>query len=183
MVRLPAIPTTAAPFSVKVPPVLMFTSEPNASVAAEDAFSWKIPPLLIVTAPVNVLVPVADEMVRVPPVVAPTVVVPPTPRVKAPAVKVVPSPIERLLVLLLRVSAAPVVMVEVPVKPTFPATANVAPVVSAELPLNAIFPPTVVATVLAVTLPLRVRLPPMVVTPLMVLAPEVERVRLVYGVA
>jgi len=95
LVRFPAILTIAAPFSVIVPPVLIIMSEPNDNVAA--AVSVIAPPLLMVTAPVNVLVPVAEEMASVPLVPPPTVVVPVTPRVNAPTVKVIPLSIAILL--------------------------------------------------------------------------------------
>jgi len=73
-VRLPAIPTTAAPLSVNVPVIV--TSLPNESCAAAD--SDKTPLLLIVTAPVKVFVPVAEFVVNVAvdPLPLPTVVVP-----------------------------------------------------------------------------------------------------------
>ena len=88
-VKLPAIPTTAAPNSVNVP--LMVTSLPNVIASATD--SDNVPPLLIVTAPVKVFVPVALEMANVDALA--TVVVPVTPNVNPAAVKVaalVPSP-------------------------------------------------------------------------------------------
>ena len=88
LVRFPAMPTMAAPFSVNVP--LIVTSEPNESVAAAD--SDRVAPLLIVTAPVNVLVPVALVMDKIPLAPLPIVDVPVTVHAKPPATdKVVPS--------------------------------------------------------------------------------------------
>ena len=85
LVKFPPNPTTAAPFSVNVPPIV--TSEPNTSDPA--AVSVKAAPLLIVTAPVKVFVPVLAS-VNVPE----TDVVPPTVRVHvfvAPVINVDPE--------------------------------------------------------------------------------------------
>ena len=80
LVKLPAKPTTAAPFSVNVP--VMVTSEPNDSCAA--TVSDNVAPAAIVTAPVNVFVPVALVNVRVPLVPPPIVVAPVTVNGNAP---------------------------------------------------------------------------------------------------
>ena len=92
LVKLLVKPTTAAPFSVNVP--LIVTFEPKVSEAA--ALSEIAPPVLINTAPEKVLVPVALLIANIPLAPFPMVVVPVTPIVNPPTVKVVPSPIERL---------------------------------------------------------------------------------------
>ena len=97
---------------------------------------FQVPPALIVTKPVNILVPVAEDMVKLPLVPPPTVVVPVTVNAKAAAVKIVPSPMTRLPLI---------------VKPTTVVT--VAVPLSVRLPLIVVVP---VCRVLA-PLPLRVR--------------------------
>src|SRR6266700_2130729 len=69
---------------------------PPLKVTGELPELFHVPPVATVTRPVKILAPVADEMVRVPLVPPPTVVVPVTVRAKPPAVKVVPSPTLRL---------------------------------------------------------------------------------------
>ena len=118
MVRFPAIPIVAAPFSVKVP--LMVTSFPNERVDAAD--SLNVPPVAIVNAPVKVFVPVADEIARMPLAPAPTVVVPLTVNVKPAAVKVVAFPTARLPLI---VNPATVVVVAVPLNVRLPPIAVV----------------------------------------------------------
>ena len=78
--------------AVKVPLLVM----PPRKVAAELPELFQVPPALIVTKPVNILVPVAEDMFKVPVVPPPTVVVPVTVKAKAPAVKAVPFPMVRL---------------------------------------------------------------------------------------
>jgi len=125
--------------------------------AALPAVLFHVAPELTITLPLKAFNPVAEDMVKVPLVPAPTVVVPVTVRAKPAAVKVVPSPIERM-----------------------PVTDNVFPVVNAEVPLRLIFPPTVIAAaVVAVADPLKVRLPPIAVVPVCnVLTPLPLSVRL-----
>src|SRR4030042_5644543 len=82
--------------ALKVPLLVI----PPWKVTAEFAVVLaQVPPALIVTRPVKVFVPVAEDMVRLPLVPPPTVVVPVTVKAKPAAVKVVPSPILRLPVL------------------------------------------------------------------------------------
>ena len=119
LVRFPAMPTTAAPFSVNVP--LIVTSEPNERAAA--TLSVRVAPLLIVTAPVNVLAPVLAS-VKVPE----TDVVPPTVKVHvlvAPVANVAPA----LIVsgtFVPKVFAVFVVIVPIPPMITPPVPLNVA---------------------------------------------------------
>lgn len=104
------MPTTAAPFSVKVP--VMVTLLPNDNCAA--AVSDKLAPAFIVTTPVNVLVPVALVIVKLLPVTPPPmVVVPETVNVKPPTERddnVVGSSITRVA----QAAFAPIVTVNPP---------------------------------------------------------------------
>jgi len=149
LVRLPAIPTTAFPFSVNVPPLLIVTSEPNVNASATD--SVIIAPLLIVTAPVKVFVPVVEVMFKMPLVPFPTVVVPDTVNEKAPTLKVVPSPILKL----------PPIIVEIRVEiEALPVRLKLLNVVELLPPMVFVAPVMVTVPVAAVNVPLFVQLPP-----------------------
>jgi len=92
---------------------------PLLNVGVIAALSVQLAPASIVTNPPKVLAGfVADEKAKVPDTPPPTVVVPVTPSVKAPTVKVVPSPTERLPLI---AKLAPVVDVAVPLTVRFPA--------------------------------------------------------------
>ena len=101
------------------------------------------------TAKVRLLLRVSDEALptKAPLVPPPIVVVPVIASVKAPWVKVQPSPTV-----------------------TVPVTARLAPVVRAAVPVMLTFPPTVVMTVVAVAEPLMLKSVFTVVTPVTVLA-------------
>jgi hypothetical protein len=101
---------------------------PPLNVMGEFPELFQVPPALIVTKPVKILVPVAEEMVKLPVVPAPTVVVPDTVKAKPAAVKVVPSPIERLPPI---VRFAALVAVAVPLNVKFLVTVVIVPNVSA----------------------------------------------------
>ncbi len=73
--------------------------------------------MLIMTSPVKVLAPAAEEIVRLPLIPPPTVVVPLTVSAKPEFVNVVPLPMLRLL---LMVRASTVVAVAVPLRVKFP---------------------------------------------------------------
>ena len=108
---------------------------PPRNVMGEFPELFQVPPALIVTKPVKILVPVAEEMTKVPVVPAPTVVVPDTVKAKPAAVKVVPFPILRL-----------------PLTTKLAAVAAVAVLLSVRLPPMVVIAPNVSAP------PLRVRL-------------------------
>jgi len=78
--------------AVKVPLFVI----PPLNVMGEFPELFQVPPALIVTNPVKILVPVAEEMTKVPVVPPPTVVVPVTVNAKPAAVKVAPFPMLRL---------------------------------------------------------------------------------------
>ena len=88
-----------APLKVWIPvPALndpAFERLPGKVKATLAAVLFHVPPALTVTSPLKALVPVAEDIVRIPLVPPPTVVVPVTVKAKAPAVKVVPSPTTR----------------------------------------------------------------------------------------
>ena len=86
---------------------------PGKVNAALPAVLFHIAPELTVTLPLKAFKPVAEDMVKVPLVPAPTVVVPVTVNAKPAAVNVVPFPIERLP---LMVKPTTVVVVAVPLK-------------------------------------------------------------------
>ena len=100
--------------AVKVPLLVMPPWKVTASFAEE---LFQVPPLFTVTMPVKVLVPVAEEMAKVPVVPPPITVVPVTVRLYPAAVKVVPSPTMRLPPM---ASAATVVTLAVPLKLKLP---------------------------------------------------------------
>lgn len=76
-------------FAVRLPLVVKFPAKVTVAAAA----SYHDAPELMITFPVNALVPVADEIVNVPLVPPPTVVIPVTVNANPAASKVVPSPI------------------------------------------------------------------------------------------
>jgi len=100
---------------------------------------FHVAPELTVTLPLKAFVPVAEDILKVPLAPPPTVVVPDTVNAKPAAVKVVPSPIERLPLM---------------TKPTT--------VVAVAKPLKVRLPPiaVVAAPNVLVPLPERVKLPP-----------------------
>ena len=120
-----AVPTVKAPLFVYVPvtatdgienvpvivlpaPLKVWTPVPALNVpvfeilpgrvkATLAAVLFHVAPASTVTSPLKALVPVAEDKVKIPLVPLPTVVAPVTVKAKAPAVKVAPSPITRLL--------------------------------------------------------------------------------------
>ncbi len=107
---------------------------PGKVKAALAAVLFHVAPASTKTSPLKALVPVAEDMVRMPLVPPPTVVVPVTVKAKPAAVKVVPFPTVRLP---LMVSPTTVVVATVPLKVKLPVIA-VVPVckTSVPLPLN-----------------------------------------------
>ncbi len=69
---------------------------PPLKVMAELPELFQVAPAVTVTKPVKVLAPVDEEMVKLPLVPVPILVAPVTVMAKAPMVKVVPSPTERM---------------------------------------------------------------------------------------
>lgn len=135
-VKLPAIPITAAPFSVKVP--LLTTSELN--VIASATFSAKVAPLLIVTIPANVFEPVVEVKLRLPPVPPPTEVVPETFNIIAAKVIFALLPIDTEAQLSVEVAVPVIVPIEANVLlfTTAPVTVSVKPalIVNVFVPVN-----------------------------------------------
>ena len=116
--------------AVKVPLLVI----PPWKITGESPELFQVPPELMETSPVNVLVPVAEDITRLPVAPPPTVVVPVTVSVKPAAVKVVPSPIIKLPVI---PKPTAVVVAAVPLNSKFP-DIDVVPTcnVLVPLPLN-----------------------------------------------
>ncbi len=145
------VPVTATEGMVSVPlivladPLRVYTPVPALNVPLTVRFPGKVKatlaavlfhvaPLLTVRSLLKAFVPVAEDMVKIPLVPPPTVVVPVTVKAKPAAVKVVPSPTERFP---LMVKPTTVVVDTVPLKVKLPVMA-VVPVcrTSVPLPLN-----------------------------------------------
>ncbi len=107
---------------------------PPRKVMAEFPELFQVPPALIVTDPVNVLAPVAEDIVKLPLVPTPTVVVPVTVNAKPAMVKEVPSPTTRFPPM---VKAAAVFAVAVPLRVKLPSIVVTLVKVLALVPLNA----------------------------------------------
>ena len=117
------VPLTVLPAPLKVwtpVPALnvpAFEILPGKVKAALPAVLFHVAPALTVTSPLKAFVPVAEDMVRIPLVPPPTVVLPVTVKAKAPAVKVVPPPTTRFPPI---ANPTTVVVVAVPLKVKLP---------------------------------------------------------------
>ena len=116
--------------AVKIPLLVI----PPLKVTVELPELFQVAPAFIVTRPVKVFAPVAEDIVKLPLVPLPTVVVPVTVNAKAAAVNVVPSPTVRL-----------------------PEMARLAPVVAVQAPERVRLPLMVVTANVLAPLPLKVR--------------------------